>query len=158
MATQVVGGFKQCNICAEVKPLDDFYFSKGYPQAYCKGCQNAYAKRWRTENSEYYKEFKKERYKLLTKEDRQHNKLFTRYGITLETYNKMVADQKGVCKICGMVCRRRKRLSVDHCHNTKIVRGLLCDDCNNLIARAKDSPEILKKAAEYLEGVWIPKR
>jgi hypothetical protein len=49
------------------------------------------------------------------------------------------------------------RLSADHCHKIQeqtgetVVRGLLCGQCNAGLGRFKDSPEILRKAAQYLE-------
>lgn len=52
------------------------------------------------------------------------------YGITLEQYDEMVAEQNGVCAICHEVCNTGKRLAVDHNHDTGEVRGLLCSRCN----------------------------
>lgn len=78
------------------------------------------------------------------------------YGITREDYLKMSEEQGHVCKICGCaetVKRRGKviRLAVDHCHQTGKIRGLLCCSCNRALGYFKDSPENLRKAAEYLE-------
>ncbi|TDI97076.1 MAG: hypothetical protein E2O29_01530 [Deltaproteobacteria bacterium] len=74
-----------------------------------------------------------------------------RYGITLEDYNRMFKRQKGKCAICcipeSMI---KKRLSVDHNHKTKKVRGLLCDRCNNGLGRFKDDAKLLRKAIRYL--------
>ena len=42
-------------------------------------------------------------------------------------------------------------LHIDHCHKTGVVRGMLCGNCNFLLGHANDSPEILRKAADYLE-------
>jgi len=50
-----------------------------------------------------------------------------RYGITIEQYNEMVANQNGLCKMCGT---KPTQLHVDHDHNTGEVRGLLCVSCN----------------------------
>jgi len=62
------------------------------------------------------------------------NSLYLRkYGITLEMYNTMLNAQSGVCKVCS-ARPKRKRLSVDHNHQTGKVRGLLCDRCNQAIA------------------------
>ena len=62
------------------------------------------------------------------------------------------------CKIC---CRRpphqksgRRRITelcVDHLHGTSLVRGLLCHGCNSGLGFFRDSPTLLRLAAEYLE-------
>jgi hypothetical protein len=73
-----------------------------------------------------------------------------RYGITLKTYQAMVAEQHGCCLICDEV----KPLQVDHCHETKKVRGLLCMHCNTGIGKLKHSAELLIAAMKYLaDGV-----
>lgn len=54
-----------------------------------------------------------------------------RYKITPEQFEQMWEDQKGLCKICGKVMERRAGgHSTDHDHETLIVRGLLCRNCN----------------------------
>lgn len=40
---------------------------------------------------------------------------------------------------------------IDHCHTTGKIRGLLCTNCNNMLGKAKDNVEVLKKAISYLE-------
>jgi len=73
------------------------------------------------------------------------------YGLRPGEYEVLFAAQGGVCAICKE--SRRERLSVDHDHKTGVVRGLLCRRCNNyLLAKgAKDRPEVLRAAAEYLD-------
>ena len=39
---------------------------------------------------------------------------------------------------------------VDHCHSTKVVRGVIHHRCNMMIGLAKDNTELLKKAIKYL--------
>lgn len=74
------------------------------------------------------------------------------YGLTLIGYFDLLRKQGGGCAICGPPSSTGgRRLFVDHCHETKVVRGLLCDTCNLMIGYAKDSPDILRVAAEYLE-------
>jgi len=54
------------------------------------------------------------------------------YGITVEQYDRMLAEQGGGCAVCGRTnnSKRMTYLSVDHCHATGKVRGLLCNACN----------------------------
>jgi hypothetical protein len=42
-------------------------------------------------------------------------------------------------------------LAVDHNHKTNAVRELLCHACNVLIGYARENPQILRAACEYLE-------
>jgi len=73
------------------------------------------------------------------------------YGITLDDYNKMFAEQEGKCSICGThVCSTGRALAVDHDHETGKVRGLLCANCNTALGKFNDDVELLKKAIDYL--------
>lgn len=79
-------------------------------------------------------------------------------GIRLDQYYKMIEDQKGLCAICNKEETRRnrageisKRLCVDHCHETNVIRGLLCHSCNTGIGKFKDDINLLKSAIIYLE-------
>jgi len=74
------------------------------------------------------------------------------YGMTVEDYYEMFAKQKGCCAICGRHQSEFKRaLSVDHNHETGEIRGLLCDNCNLMLGKAKESIEILKSVIKYLK-------
>ena len=42
-------------------------------------------------------------------------------------------------------------LAIDHNHSTGQIRGLLCSLCNFGIGYLKDSPDLLRKAAQYLD-------
>ncbi len=56
-----------------------------------------------------------------------------RVGITVEDYERILADQGGVCGICLEPRREYERLNIDHDHDTGRVRGLLCRRCNSII-------------------------
>ena len=49
--------------------------------------------------------------------------------VGLERYHKLLEAQKGGCAICGRK-PTKTRLSLDHCHQTGLLRGLLCMRCN----------------------------
>ena len=46
---------------------------------------------------------------------------------------------------------RESALCIDHDHTTGKVRGMLCHDCNTSLGKFRDNPDILRKAADYLE-------
>ncbi|MFE8916851.1 endonuclease VII domain-containing protein [Streptomyces globisporus] len=72
------------------------------------------------------------------------------YGLKPGEYDYLFQAQDGKCAICGGT--RRQRLSVDHCHRTGRVRGLLCRMCNGrLLTSARDNSETLRRAADYLD-------
>lgn len=72
-------------------------------------------------------------------------------GITGDDYNAMAKSQGGGCKICGKTAdKNNARLSVDHCHKTGKIRGLLCNQCNSGIGFFNDNPALVKSALEYL--------
>ena len=71
-----------------------------------------------------------------------------RYGINVEKFDALLAEQKGKCLICG---ERPKKLFVDHCHTTKKVRGLLCPNCNTVLGMVKENTRVLKQMIVFLE-------
>lgn len=77
-----------------------------------------------------------------------------RYGITVEQYDSMLAEQNGRCPLCG---DKPKRLFVDHCHKTNEVRGLLCSNCNTVLGMVKENPRTLKMMILFLNW-WSGKR
>jgi hypothetical protein len=83
---------------------------------------------------------------------------YSKYGMRDADYSRMLADQKGVCAICKNPPSKGKRLVIDHDHESGEVRSLLCGKCNPLLGFANDNPEILRRAAEYLENGGHPSR
>jgi hypothetical protein len=69
---------------------------------------------------------------------------YAKCGLTREG----LAELGSVCHICGST----KDLHIDHDHNKNVVRGLLCQLCNNGIGMFRDSPGLLQKASRYLRG------
>ena len=78
------------------------------------------------------------------------------YGIGYAEYSAIRDAQDGVCAVCGnkethTIRGRVLDLAVDHCHNSKRVRGLLCHRCNTGIGSFRDDPDLLRAAIVYLE-------
>lgn len=74
-----------------------------------------------------------------------------RYKITGKEFFQMLNNQMMSCLICE---RSIDELSavIDHCHNNKKVRALLCHNCNVGIGHFKHDKEITARAVEYLEN------
>jgi hypothetical protein len=74
-----------------------------------------------------------------------------KYGLTPTQLKTMQNRQGYMCRIC---CRAFNsddvKMHIDHNHDTKAVRGLLCLNCNVLLGHAKDSVATLLHAAMYL--------
>lgn len=89
----------------------------------------------------------------------RRNNLQREYGISPEDYDRILADQGGVCGIClGPVIKSNGKFgAVDHDHSKKkgdpgFVRGVLCSCCNLGIGKFKDDPAIVGRALRWLVG------
>jgi hypothetical protein len=78
-------------------------------------------------------------------------RIWLTYGITSTEYWEIYEYQQGACYICRRATGRYKKLSVDHCHETGLVRGLLCQPCNrNVLGHLRDDTDALERAIDYL--------
>lgn len=83
-----------------------------------------------------------------------------KYGLSLEGYEALLAEQGGVCAICKLPetserLNKVRRLCIDHDHETGAIRGLLCNRCNRVIGLMDDDPVILGEAMDYLSSVSL---
>jgi hypothetical protein len=86
------------------------------------------------------------------KQKRRAYQLRKLYNMTIEQYDQILADQRGLCAICGTDKAGRGRLFyVDHDHVTGRVRGLVCNSCNRALGLFKDNLDILRSAVTYME-------
>lgn len=96
------------------------------------------------------------RHNRATNKDQHRDRDFRKkYGIDYAEYQRMLIAQKGVCAICEKPETKLqfgtiRMLSVDHDHDTKAVRALLCGNCNMGLGYFCDSVETLQKAIVYL--------
>lgn len=79
------------------------------------------------------------------------NRIFRKYGINREEWDRLYDLQLGRCAICVMPLSET-RPHVDHNHETGEVRGLLCNLCNPGLGYFRDDPVILLQALRYLSG------
>jgi hypothetical protein len=114
----------------------------------------AYQSAYRKANIDRINEKARERQKAnpVKREPDLNSILKGKYGITLKDYNRLLDEQCGVCAGCGLSNPINRRLSVDHCHDTGKVRGLLCHHCNIGIGHLRHDPKLLRKMAEYCEN------
>ena len=68
-----------------------------------------------------------------------------------DDYFNLFEKQNNKCAICGIEFKTINEGCVDHCHNTNIIRGILCNKCNLLLGMANDNIKILENAIFYLK-------
>lgn len=121
----------------------EFYANQGNR---CKECTKKHDRERRARDREAGNEAYQHRIKYLAEYTARR-----KYGMTHDEAVERFGD---VCMICGDAAGAddRTRLSIDHCHATGVVRGLLCNLCNRMLGFARDNPELLEKAAAYLRA------
>ncbi len=152
---------KICTKCGDPKPLDDYW---NHPQGRygkrprCKTCVSSENNEHLHKRLEQEPSYNRDRVKAWSSQgdNKRNTNLLLRYGITAEEYDTRLEAQDHKCAICGGVMDEGKRLAVDHDHATGAIRGIVHVRCNTAIALFKDSPEICRKAAEYLEKSLRP--
>ena len=128
---------KICEVCkSEFDP-------KKKEQTCCS--KKCYSKKWRTDNLEHRKNYKKEYYHTGNVEYKAHcdfKSSLWMYTMSIEQYNELLKNQEGHCALCeNQHDANGYRLHVDHDHKCcdtrgrkktcgKCNRGLLCGVCN----------------------------
>ena len=142
---------------------------KKYREAHRKEATSR-AKAWvaanpekRQETERRYRAANKEKMRLKKKEwrknnpDKQHaaaRRWRVNKHLGVDEFNALLVKQNGLCAICGSPSPRRNgstHFTIDHCHMTGIVRGLLCFPCNTMLGLVLDAVEILRKSITCLE-------
>lgn len=76
--------------------------------------------------------------------------IWKRYRLTGKQFFRMLLSQMYRCLICETPIDHATA-NVDHCHDTTLVRGLLCKNCNLGIGHFKHDPEVTERAVRYLK-------
>lgn len=74
------------------------------------------------------------------------------YGLEPDARQRLLDEQGGGCAICGT---KSERLLVDHDHETRTVRGLLCLNCNTGLGMVSDNTARLRALLSYLEAASV---
>lgn len=134
-AAILAAGWLRCRKCLNEKPLDQFARQnmpcRLYYRRICKECQ-------------------RNDVQLLRRHRRTSRRYCCKaYGITLEQFETMVSEQKGMCALC---CRPLgdMRQTIDHDHDTGAIRGIVHWQCNLVLGHANDDPAVLVRAIRYL--------
>lgn len=150
-----IGQIRKCSACKKLKEknYNKNYHSKNKELINKKSREYWYKNRdtLMPKQAERYKN-NKDRYKSASKKV----SLKKEYNLTELEYKQMFEKRNSLCDICkkqetakhqsGII----KSLSVDHCHKTGKVRGLLCNMCNRGLGLFLDNTELLKTAINYL--------
>ena len=134
-----------CTMCKVTKPISEYVRKRGSnPPSTCLQCRECRNGRWR----QYYKN----KFKGDSIYHRQRN-LRVKYGITPISYDQLLEKQEGKCAICDTKDPKDRwnRFVIDHKHNTKNVRGLLCTKCNAGIGMFDEDTDKLESAIRYLK-------
>lgn len=156
---KAVGKHKVCSKCLKKKSISEFYKNKSMPDGLSYQCIDC--KKEIINSKEYKKQdkkYKRQHYLKYRSDYKTHSRKsrLKTYGITIEDYDKMFFEQKGICAICGKVETSInqygiKRLCVDHNHKSGLVRQLLCMDCNTFLGKVEKNLNKLNLILEYME-------
>lgn len=78
-----------------------------------------------------------------------------RYGMDLADYENLLQRQGGACAVCRKV--PSERLVVDHDHESGVVRGLLCQNCNRALGLLQEDAGTVRAATYYLMRTAKPR-
>ena len=156
---------RRCSVCVTEKAETEFYKTSGNR---CKDCHNVRCGQWNKSNRdktvEYGRKWQRanrekssnaaKRWQALNPEKckvaNRRRALKRNYGLSTEQFDEMFAKQNGCCAICGQPEQDKRRLDVDHNHETDVVRALLCSGCNAGLGQFGDRVETLQRAVAYL--------
>ena len=146
-------------------PITSFYKRKdGTPRSWCKECNKETAKEFYKNNPEYQRNKSKEwrdknhekvvKYRTKNKKKEHRNSIKRKYGVSIEWFDETLKNQNNKCAICKKELTwddKQNTPHVDHCHDSGIVREILCNRCNSILGICKEQEDILYNALKYLE-------
>lgn len=150
--------------CVDCRVEFEYEYRTGPTRQRCNDCRSnrkndtdrAKSQRWRENNREAYIAYQRN-YHQARKDDpeyrrmRRENMVRYTYGIEQAEVDALIEAQGGKCAICqGDRNGAGKRLHIDHCHDTRKIRGMLCSKCNTAVGLLDDDPARAEAVAAYL--------
>ena len=136
---------KFCTKCLNPKPLDSFHIrergGKSRVDGACKQCISGQTVDYRKNRQPVEVTQKLRRSSAISKAKKN-------YGEDALEIQERILSGEG-CEVCGGYT---KKMAIDHCHDSGLVRGLLCSKCNTALGLADDSIERLQAMISYLES------
>ena len=149
-----------CSKCDRRLPVANFAKHAGCVDGLarrCNDCAKAQHLLWRERNREHVRRTSTEAQRRALEAQpgaNAANLKRRRYKLSPEQIEEMLSAQGHKCLICEIVFvgsyEGNHRPCVDHCHETKKIRGILCNACNTAIGMLKDNPLFCEAAAKYL--------
>ncbi len=144
---------KKCIACSLEKPITEFYADSGFKDGRrkdCKTCKNQSTYKWRKANEDRYNKSMRE-YQATHPLQRDDCDLKRKYGKSRQWYNETLLVQDNKCAICRKPnTATKRRLAVDHHHETGKVRGIVCYNCNRLL-HGFDNLDLFNAIMAYLK-------
>lgn len=142
---------KECRRCAIIRPPSEFWAgprNKDGLTSWCKECMRWSNRRHYYRNQEKRKAYAAEWTRQNPERARQtrRKRALKSYGLDAEAFRALSAEQNNACAICLV----QEELVIDHCHETGVVRGLLCQRCNKGIGLLAENPTVILRAAAYV--------
>ena len=141
---------KRCSKCSVEKPVSEFHASSSGAYGVRGDCKVCRLNQTRGPALSWWQANKGRAHAI-----KRRHILKKTYGMTQAEYDLLLQAQGGVCAICsgGEVTKRQgsvMRLTVDHDHQTGVVRGLLCNRCNRALGLFGDDPVVMRRALSYV--------
>jgi len=133
------GIYQRSGLCPKCGLAERHVGPTGKKFGYCQKCHNELSLKRHREHPE----------------EHRNMHLKSKYGLSPEEFADILVFQNGRCAICKTAEPRdnRNRWCVDHNHQTKEVRGILCDPCNVILGyHERLGIPVAKEFLDYLQN------